>query len=284
MAKTADDLGPVQISSSRITVETGSSSKPRSMKGYELYSWQTEGEWTFALVVGTNRIKTYEEISSPEGRIQGLEALKSELDKLSSGEQVFWSTQRVPNTTLPTGEMIEKIRAYCRQRCIKLEVEPSQQSDSNLGGCRRSIISEGPAKASGTTTIMGYIRDSYEQDGQRYISFDEIEWRTGADAARAMRKDGLCDSSDSDCEPPNSFYIQNQDEKRGAFRVSQEAAVFMQTLSHGPDGNYNWDERIELGRFLQILDSESTAHPRSVPYQITVVGGVVTAIREQYVP
>jgi WD40 repeat protein len=42
MTQTVDDLGPVQISSSRITVETGSSSKPRSMKGYELYSWQTE--------------------------------------------------------------------------------------------------------------------------------------------------------------------------------------------------------------------------------------------------
>lgn len=96
---------------------------PASMKGYELYSWQAQDEWYFALVVGTNRIKTYDEVSSPETRVQGLEALKSELDKLSSGEQVFWSTQRVPNTTLPPDGIIDEIRAYCGQCGIRLEVE-----------------------------------------------------------------------------------------------------------------------------------------------------------------
>jgi hypothetical protein len=99
------------------------SDTPKSMKGYELYSWQAQGEWYFALVVGTNRIQTYEEISSPETRVKGLEALKRELDKLPDGEQVFWSAQRVPDATLPPDEIIDEIRAYCEQRGIQLEVE-----------------------------------------------------------------------------------------------------------------------------------------------------------------
>jgi hypothetical protein len=93
------------------------------MKGYELYSWQMEGDWYFALVVGTNRIKTYDEISSPEVRVQGLAALQAKLDQLPGDEQVFWPTGRVPNTALPPAEIIEAVRAHCSQRGIQLYIE-----------------------------------------------------------------------------------------------------------------------------------------------------------------
>lgn len=101
---------------------------PHSMKGYELYSWyaEQEGEWYYTLITATNRIKTYDEIVSPEVSVRGLDTLRSELDQLPSGEQVFWLTQRVPNMTLPPGEMIDEIGTYCRLRGIKLEIEPSQ--------------------------------------------------------------------------------------------------------------------------------------------------------------
>jgi hypothetical protein len=140
-----------------------------------------------------------------------------------------------------------------------------------------------PLSAS-NTTLIGYIKDQYEQNGHRTISFDEIEWLTGTEATRARREDGLCPNSESDCQPPNGFYIRNHDETPIPLPVSPGAAVFMQTLSHGPDGNYNWDEHIDLARFLQVLDGAATAHLRSVPYQITLVGGFVVKIREQYVP
>jgi len=102
---------------------TSTSTHARSMKGHELYSWQMQGAWHFSLVVGTNRLKTFEEVSSPEVRVQGIEALKGELDELAVGEQVFWSGQRVPHTSLPPDEMIETIHAYCAERGIELEIE-----------------------------------------------------------------------------------------------------------------------------------------------------------------
>lgn len=94
-----------------------------SMKGYELYSWQTGEDWHFSLLVGTNRLKTPDEISAAETRLEGLEALERELDKLPEGEQVFWSAKRVRNTTLPPDEMINVISAYCRDRGILLTIE-----------------------------------------------------------------------------------------------------------------------------------------------------------------
>ena len=99
---------------------TSTSTQARSMKGYELYSWQMQGAWYFSLVVGTNRLKTFEEVSSPEVRMQGIEALKRKLHTLAGGEQVFWLGQRVPGMARPPDEMVDAINAYCVDRDIQL--------------------------------------------------------------------------------------------------------------------------------------------------------------------
>jgi hypothetical protein len=95
---------------------------PESMKGYELYSWQVEGEWHFALVVGTNRIKTYDEVSVPGVPVRGLDAIRAELDLLPAGEQVLWTAGRVPDTVPPPDELITEIERYCTQRGLRLEM------------------------------------------------------------------------------------------------------------------------------------------------------------------
>ncbi len=42
-----------------------------SMKGYELYAWQSEGRWLFSLLPGTNRTKTVVEVTDPNLVIKG---------------------------------------------------------------------------------------------------------------------------------------------------------------------------------------------------------------------
>jgi WD40 repeat protein len=95
---------------------------PRSMKGYELYSWQVEESWYFSLLVGTNRIKTYDEVTSPTVRVEGVARLFDEMDQLLSGEQVFWLADRVPGTPLPPDDIIEAITTHCERRGIQLEI------------------------------------------------------------------------------------------------------------------------------------------------------------------
>lgn len=136
----------------------------------------------------------------------------------------------------------------------------------------------------GGAVTVGYILDLYEQGGQWHISVDEIEWLTGKDAVEAMVEAGSCASWETDCEPPNGFYIRNREESTRSYPLSKQATISMQTLSHGPDGNFNWDEQIDLDRFRQILEGDPGSPLRTVPYQITVVGGTVTAIREVYIP
>ncbi len=71
------------------------------MKGYELYSWKSRGEWYFAFLVGTNRLKTRDEVTSPRVRLQGVEAVKKKLEQLAKGDDVFWSSGLVRGTILP---------------------------------------------------------------------------------------------------------------------------------------------------------------------------------------
>jgi hypothetical protein len=136
----------------------------------------------------------------------------------------------------------------------------------------------------GRLVTMGYILNLYEQGGQWRIAVDEIEWLTGADAAEAMAEAGLCSAGEADCQPPNGFFIRNRLESTVSYPLSKQATILMQTLSHGPDGNFNWDEEIDLERLRQIFEGDPDSHLRTVPYQITLDGGTVTGIREVYVP
>lgn len=101
---------------------------PRSMKGYELYSWKIRGQWHFTLLVGTNRLKTRSEVSSPRVRVRGLAALRKKLSRLPEGEQVSWSEGFVPGMSLPPEKMVEEIKDYCERNGITLRVNRTKRA------------------------------------------------------------------------------------------------------------------------------------------------------------
>ncbi|MCK9356079.1 MAG: hypothetical protein M0R22_02860 [Dehalococcoidia bacterium] len=103
---------------------------PRSMKGYELYSWQDGGEWRFALMTGTNRNKTAEEVLSPESGVSsdgwvhlnvvGVDAVKAALSRVPEGEYVSWladprDAQSGAAFGLPPESMVDAIEEQARQ-------------------------------------------------------------------------------------------------------------------------------------------------------------------------
>jgi len=116
---------------------TKESSLPHSMKGYELYSWQVENDWYFTLITGTNRLKSYEEITSDEDIIEDgwvkvtvrdIDSIKNILGQLPKSEEVFWIDdkwlEQVKGETsdflLPDIEIVDDIKIYCRQLGIEL--------------------------------------------------------------------------------------------------------------------------------------------------------------------
>ena len=86
-------------------------------KGMELYSWQDDsGDWVFAINIGTNRMKTIDEI-----KIQplGFDELKLAISKMAVGESVFWFNNVIHSTAeqkndlaMPPKEITERLKQH----------------------------------------------------------------------------------------------------------------------------------------------------------------------------
>jgi hypothetical protein len=105
----------------------------RPMKGYELYSWKVKGRWHYSIHPGTNRAKSYEEITSREAERVGTEAIKEELKKIPKGEEVFWMSAAHPGVKklrekgspvleLPSRKRIKGFKEYCDKLGIRLKL------------------------------------------------------------------------------------------------------------------------------------------------------------------
>jgi hypothetical protein len=108
-----------------------------STKGYELYSWTGQEAATihYTLITGTNRQKTWDEVSASESvisqdgwvkiTVDGEAALKSALDRLPEGEEVIWATSGIAPVPghrigLPDEEIVQEIAAYGQEQGLRL--------------------------------------------------------------------------------------------------------------------------------------------------------------------
>jgi hypothetical protein len=97
--------------------------KKRSMKGWELYSWQNKNTWKFSILTGTNRNKKLEEIKAPEAVLHSLKELEQALFELAKGEYVTWfNPPTFPELSLPPDTTIEEIRAWCKKLGLILQM------------------------------------------------------------------------------------------------------------------------------------------------------------------
>ena len=111
---------------------------PRSVKGYELYSWRSGETWHFTLITGTNRLKTLAEVTSSENvkeedwvkiTVAGVPALKSVLARLPTGTQISWASARhvdsieresAERIRRPPAWVFSELKSYCSKRALDL--------------------------------------------------------------------------------------------------------------------------------------------------------------------
>lgn len=102
-----------------------------SMKGWELYSWPEDGGWNYSVLIGTNRVKTYQEVVENELTVMGKDSLKMLLNKFPANETIMWlGSEWLTNSwsgshedlSLPETAIINDIKAYCTQKQLELIV------------------------------------------------------------------------------------------------------------------------------------------------------------------
>lgn len=100
----------------------------KATKGYELYSWLGDGEtWRFALMPGTNRAKSHDEILADEVKPGGFDTLKAKLAMLAEGEIVTWRPIAAKDGAAPDAIPAEAQAAlvdYCKSVKVDLQTGP----------------------------------------------------------------------------------------------------------------------------------------------------------------
>ena len=95
-----------------------------AFKGVELYSWKecSSCAWQFALLPGTNRLKTLAEIKEPTHAILGVAQLRQHLSRLPKGENVYWDSRPFPGMSLPEPDTIADLVGFSAQHSVTLKV------------------------------------------------------------------------------------------------------------------------------------------------------------------
>jgi hypothetical protein len=98
---------------------------PDSMKGYELYSWLSNGQWNYTLITGTNREKSPDEIINDADSLtdswaklsaNSVEGIKQILSRLPANEWVAWWQHTYPAGPFdfPSSQIITEIQTYAK--------------------------------------------------------------------------------------------------------------------------------------------------------------------------
>lgn len=90
--------------------------------GYEMYSWQEDGEWYFALIEASPKHETLEEVKASEWVVKGLEEFKASLEYLHPGESLFWTEGVVEGTVLPNQNVLFELVEYLRTLGIDITI------------------------------------------------------------------------------------------------------------------------------------------------------------------
>lgn len=113
---------------------------PHLIKGYELYSFENNNHIYYTLIAGTNRTKTFEEISIDNEPIEEngikittntLEELKTVIEKLPEDELIFWLGEEwirlawgnnSNNILLPDEDIQNELLKFCNEQKVRLSI------------------------------------------------------------------------------------------------------------------------------------------------------------------
>ena len=97
-------------------------SAEKAFKGIELYSWQdSNGDWLFALLPGTNRLKIETEVKKKENQILGTKELEKRFMRIAEGEQVFWF-YNLKGFAYPGEKMMKDIVSSAKKAKVELHL------------------------------------------------------------------------------------------------------------------------------------------------------------------
>ncbi len=160
----------------------------------------------------------------------------------------------------------------------------------HLNGCvknnetNQKVKKEVPTSLSKSeVNFTGYIKGVIKEGSENYLIIDTVEWFSGEDAIQSFNKDKKEGKNKID-EITNGYYIRNVKIDSLKFRMSDTAKVTMQTLSYNQSGNYNFNEKIDISKFISLLNNEEYQRFKQKLYKFQILNNEIVSIKEIYLP
>jgi hypothetical protein len=160
---------------------------------------------------------------------------------------------------------------------------PATTAPSSSGAATPSTSAGTPAATPSATPTASPLTDL--ADGRNYgllttfdpsghtLVVDIVQFLTGAAAEKAAKEDGQ--------EADNDYYVRNQNKRLRTLRFGADVTIVVNTLTAERTGDATKDTRITKPELKSYFD-KGEAQQRL--FYLTLTGGVVTEIHEQYLP
>jgi hypothetical protein len=154
-----------------------------------------------------------------------------------------------------------------------------EPAGSGGGGGVATTAAPTPTAAAPATSEPAVLEDGRHpvylktvDSGRRTITFDLVQLFTGDAAARAAAEDG------KESPPPNDIYIRNVNARLRTLPVAADAPITANTLTAQSSGSATKDVPLTLDELAGYFPTAAD------PFWITVQGGQVTRMAQQYLP
>ncbi len=175
-----------------------------------------------------------------------------------------------------------------------VQIEENQDTQRSLQLPRRQQISDRPQTvpqkletASSSERSIGYITAVYEENNKEYLKIDYIEFFTGEAADQAAAEDGFDTASWGGV--PDGIWQRNNNKKIRTFEVDPAVEISMASSKYLDVGTVIEGKGLVIPYdvFYKLFNDPNNPdymQDQKVPYWITLKGGMVVKIEQQYLP
>ena len=148
-----------------------------------------------------------------------------------------------------------------------------------LQGCDKNNLQK-KVEVPITTNIVEkfcFLKDIEKENSKHYATIDFIDYLKNSDMDSTI-------SQNQKIELPNGYGYVNKEIKSEKIEITDSVKIILQTFSYNTDGNFNFNQSVELNVLEEALQKNKNNIFLQFPYKIKIAGNKIVALTEIYIP
>jgi hypothetical protein len=179
-----------------------------------------------------------------------------------------------------------------QNRIVQFEQDKDIQQSPQLPRTQRTteqpqVTTQQYKVVSSSERAIGYITAMYSEDDKKYLKIDYITFSTSTAADKAANESGF--DTDSWGGAPDGYWIENINTKIRTFEIDPAVEISMASSKYLDVGTVIEGKGLVIPYdvFYKLFNDPNNPdymQDQKVPYWITLKGGMVVKIEQQYLP